>query len=362
MSLFVIAAGGTGGHMVPAHVLAEELRRRGHVVELVTDNRGLRFPGLFEHVTSHVIPSGTPGRGGLLALPGVLMRILAGRRAARALFRRSKPSVVIGFGGYPALPALLGAIAAGIPTIVHEQNAVLGRVNRLLAGRVDRIATSYREVERMKPAWAAKATLVGNPTREDVIALRDQPFPATDGLLRLLIIGGSQGASILSQVVPAAIAALPSALRARIDVTQQCRPEDIEMVRQAYDEIGTPAHLETYIADLPARLATTHLVVARSGASTVAELTCAGRPAVLVPLATATDDHQTANCAEMVEAGGAQMITQAKFTPARVAAGLQAWLGDADALAAAAAGARSVGRPLAGAALADLALSLEHRQ
>ncbi|MGI4877983.1 MAG: UDP-N-acetylglucosamine--N-acetylmuramyl-(pentapeptide) pyrophosphoryl-undecaprenol N-acetylglucosamine transferase [Janthinobacterium lividum] len=361
MSLFVVAAGGTGGHMVPAHVLAEILRGRGHAVALVTDDRGLRFPGLFEQTASHVIPSGTPGRGGVLGWPLAFARILAGRRAARALYRRLRPAAVIGFGGYPALPAILGAIAEGVPTIIHEQNAVLGRVNRLLAAKVDHIATSYANVRRLRPAWAMKTSLTGNPTRDEVIALRDQPYPEVSRALRLLIVGGSQGASILSRVAPAAIAALPFALRERILVTQQCRPEDIDSVRRSYAAANIPAHLETYI-DVPARLADTHFVIARSGASTVAELTCAGRPALFVPLATSTDDHQTLNTEEMVQAGGATMISQAEFVPVAVTAALERWLADGSVLVTAAAAARSVGRPFAGAALADLALSMEMHQ
>lgn len=353
---FVLAAGGTGGHMVPAHVLALELKARGHAVHLVTDARGLRFPGLFEGVPRTVVESGSVARSGLMALPRVVISVLRGLSAARALFRDIRPRAVIGFGGYPALPGLLAAVSMRLPSLIHEQNAVLGRVNRLLAPRVAAIATSYPAVRGLDARWAARATLTGNPVRADVVAARATLFDADATRLRLLVTGGSQGAAILNSVVPTAVALLPLRIRQRLDVVHQGRDEDAAAMRAAYAAAGVEAIIRAYFEDLPAEIAQSHIVVARAGASTVAELTVAGRPAVLVPLPIAADDHQADNARAMAGAGGAVMVRQADFTPQRLADILTAWLGDPAALAAAAHAARGLGRPDAAAALADLVI------
>jgi len=352
---FVLAAGGTGGHMIPAHALAEELTRRGHRVALVTDERGARIPGLFEGVQVHILPAGRLG-GGPAGWLKAVRAIFTGRAMALRLYETFRPSAVIGFGGYPALPALLAARADRIPCLVHEQNAVLGRVNRLMAGRVDAIATAYEKVDRLSASYAAKTHLVGNPVRDEVLALRDQPYPALgeDGVFRLLVTGGSQGASILSRVVPDGLGMLPEHFRRRLQVTQQCRAEDIERTRERYLALGIPADLATYIEDMPAKLGWSHLVIARAGASTIAELTAAGRPAILIPLPSATDDHQSANAREMAKAGGARTIRQDRFTPVELAKQMQKLGLDPEALANAAARARAVGRPNAASDLADL--------
>ncbi|SMF61666.1 UDP-N-acetylglucosamine-N-acetylmuramylpentapeptide N-acetylglucosamine transferase [Allosphingosinicella indica] len=376
---YVLAAGGTGGHMTPAHALAEELMRRGHRVALVTDDRGARIPGLFDGVQVHILPAGRLG-GGPVGWWKAFRKILTGRAMASRLYETFAPSAVIGFGGYPALPALLAAQRQRIPTLIHEQNAVLGRVNRLMAGRVDAIATSYDHVDRMAKAQERKAVLVGNPVRDAVIALRDQPFPALsgDGIFRLLVTGGSQGASIFAEVVPDGLALLPEAFRQRLQVTQQCRAEDIVAVRAKYARFGIPADLSTYMPDLPERLSWAHLVIGRAGASTIAELTVAGRPAILIPLPSATDDHQTANALEMAKAGGARVMRQTKlsladiadvdivpvgeerrhttgrFTPLELSRQMQKLALEPGALANAAERARALGRPDAASALADL--------
>ena len=352
---YVLAAGGTGGHMIPAHALAEELMRRGHRVALVTDERGARIPGLFDGVQVHILPAGRLG-GGPAGWLKAARNIFTGRAMAMRLYETFRPSAVIGFGGYPALPALLGGRARGIPTLVHEQNAVLGRVNRLMAGRVDAIATAYGTVDRLSKSYASKTHLVGNPVRDEVLALREQPYPplSADGVFRVLVTGGSQGATILSSVVPDGLGMLPEHFRRRLQVTQQCRAEDIEQVRAKYASLGIPADLATYMEDMPERLGWSHLVIARAGASTIAELTAAGRPAILIPLPTATDDHQTSNAREMARAGGARMISQAAFTPVELAKQMQKLGLDPDALANAAARARAVGRPNAASDLADL--------
>lgn len=357
---YVLAAGGTGGHMVPAAALAVELTRRGHRVALVSDERGVRFPDLFDGIQTHVLPAGRLS-GGPIGWLKAGRQMLAGRSMAIELYKTFRPAAVIGFGGYPALPALLAAFAQKVPTIVHEQNAVLGRVNRLVAGSVHAIATSYEQVDRLKDKHVPKTHLVGNPVRDSVLVLRDRPYPQLDaeGIFRVLVTGGSQGASVLSQVVPDGLALLPVAFRRRMQVTHQARIEDIDAVRAKYAEHGIPAEIATYLPDLPDRLAWAHVVIARAGASTIAELTAAGRPAILVPLPGATDDHQTANCREIVSAGGGRMIAQSQFTAAELAKQIQKLGLDPAALANAAARARSCGRPFAVRDMADLVESID---
>lgn len=356
---YVVAAGGTGGHMMPAHALAEELMARGHRVALVTDDRGARIPGLFDQVQVHVLPAGrlTGGPAGWMR---AARSILVGRSMALRLYETFRPSAVVGFGGYPAFPALLAARRDRIATAIHEQNAVLGRVNRLMAGRVDAVATAFPEVQRLPRSAQERVELVGNPVRSDVVAIRELPFPplAPDGIFRLLVTGGSQGAAILSSVVPEGLALLPEHFRRRLQVTQQCRSEDIESARARYADLGIPAELATYMEDLPQRLAWSHLVIARAGASTIAELTVAGRPAILIPLPGATDDHQSANAREMARTGGARMIRQSAFTPVELAKQMQKLALDPEALANAAARSRSLGRPNAAQALADLVVRI----
>ena len=352
---YVLAAGGTGGHLTPAFALAHELDRRGHHVALITDARGSELPGKPDFLTAHVLPAGRFGKNPL-AWPKGIMAVLEGRNMALRLYDSFAPSAVVGFGGYPALPALLAARSAGIPAVIHEQNAVLGRVNRLLAGRVDAIATAYPEVDRLKEKHALKVHLVGNPVRPDVLALRDEPFPAftADGLLRVLVTGGSQGARVLSEVVPDGLAMLAPALRSRLQVTQQCRAEDLDAVRARYASHGIPAELGTYFEDMQARLADAHLFIGRAGASTIAELTAVGRPAILVPLPIATDDHQAANVREIVKAGGARSIRQHNFTAKELAKQINALAQRPETLATAAHGAWNCGRPNAARDLADL--------
>lgn len=356
---FVLAAGGTGGHLIPAFALAAELHSRGHHVALITDERGAAIPGKPDFLPAHVLPAGRFGKNPL-GWPKGVSAVLEGRSMALRLFESFQPSAIVGFGGYPALPALLAATAAGLPSVVHEQNAVLGRVNRLLAGRVNAIATSYESVDRLKPKHAHKVHLVGNPVRAEVLALREQDFPAftEESLLRILVTGGSQGASILSQIVPDGLAMLPPALRQRLQVTQQCRAEDLEAVRKRYAEHDIPAELGTYFEDMHTRLADAHLFIGRAGASTIAELTAVGRPAILVPLPIATDDHQAANTREMVKAGGARMIRQDAFQPKELAKQIQVMAMNPQSLANAAHCAFNCGRPDAAQALADLVESM----
>ena len=356
---YVLAAGGTGGHLIPAFALATELRGRGHHVALITDERGANIPGKPDFLTAHVLPAGRFGKNPL-GWPAGISAVLEGRRMALRLFEAFEPSAIVGFGGYPALPALLAATSAKLPSIIHEQNAVLGRVNRLLAGRVDAIATSCDKVDRLKPKHAAKVHCTGNPVRAEVLALREQDFPAftEEGLLRVLVTGGSQGARVLSDVVPDGLAMLPPALRQRLQVTQQCHPEDLEAVRARYANHDIPAELGTYFEDMHERLADAHLFIGRAGASTIAELTAVGRPAILVPLPIATDDHQAVNTREMVKAGGARMIRQEAFSAKELAKQIQAMAMNPASLANAAHCAFNCGRPDAARDLADLVESM----
>lgn len=353
---YVLAAGGTGGHLIPAFALARELEERGHHVALITDARGAAIPGRPAALTAHVLPAGRISGWNPLGWLRGLAAIAEGRRMALRLFDSFEPSAVVGFGGYPALPALLAATSANIPTVIHEQNAVLGRVNRFLAGRVDAIATAYAHVDRLAEKHEAKVHLVGNPVREEVLSLRDEPFPpfTEEGLLRILVTGGSQGARVLSEVVPDGLAMLPLALRSRLQVTQQCRPEDIDVVRKRYADHEIPAELGTYFEDMASRLADAHLFIGRAGASTVAELTAVGRPAILIPLPIATDDHQAANVREIVAAGGARAVRQDRFTAAELAKQIQAMALHPETLGNAAHAAWNCGYPNAATDLADL--------
>mgnify|MGYP002628303900 FL=1 len=352
---FVLAAGGTGGHMLPAFALATELERRGHHVALITDERGAQIPGRPDFLTMHVLPAGRFGKNPLKWIAGA-KAVWEGRNMAIRLFESFQPSAVVGFGGYPAFPALWAATAMGIPSVVHEQNAVLGRVNRLLAGKVDAIATAYPQIERLKPKYTGKVHLVGNPVRAEVLALREEEFPALgeEGLFRVLVTGGSQGARVLSEVVPDGLAMLPPALRQRLQVTQQCRPENLDAVRTRYSNHEIPAELGTYFENMAARLGDAHLFIGRAGASTIAELTAVGRPAILIPLPIATDDHQAANTREMVKAGGARMVRQDQFTAKELAKQIKAIADSPEGLNKAAHAAFNCGRPNAVRDLADL--------
>lgn len=348
----VLATGGTGGHVFPARALAAELMLRGHAVAVVTDMRGSAFEN---EIRTWRIRAATLG-GSPAALVRGTCEIGVGTLQAWRLLGRLRPSAVVGFGSYASLPTMVAAGWCRTPSILHEQNAVLGRANRYLAGRVDRIATSFPEVEGVGKRDRAKLVLTGNPVRAAVSALGAAPYagPKAGALLDLLVVGGSQGARVFSEVVPAAIARLPEAVRARIRLVQQCRPEDIDGARRAYEALGFPAELSTFFDDMPARLADAHLVVARAGASTVAELTASGRPAILVPYPHATDDHQTANAQALDEAGAAWIMPQQAFGADSLAARLETAINLPTSLEKAAAAARALGHPDAARALADV--------
>ena len=351
----VLAAGGTGGHMFPAEALAGELTARGCRVALVTDRRGRGFADRLPAVETHRISAGGLAGSGLLRRARSALELAVGLFQARGLINRLAPQVAIGFGGYASVPTMLAAHRAGLPTILHEQNAVLGRANRLLAGRATRIATSFAAMPgaTLDPG---KVVVTGNPVRAAVAAVGDLPYPALDpgAPVRLLVLGGSQGARVFSRVVPAAVALLPPRVRARLRLVQQCRPEDLEAVRAAYERLGVPAELATFFNDVPGHLAAAHLAIARAGASTVAELAAAGRPAILVPFPFAADDHQAANARCAGETGGAWPMPEPTFTAEALARRLQSLIAEPEALARAAAAARAAGRRDAAMRLADL--------
>lgn len=352
---FMLAAGGTGGHFFPAEALARELLDRGYPVTLVTDRRGQAFGGTLEQVPVHRIHSAPPGAG-FVNKAKAAVQMGVGLLQARALMRHLTPAAVVGFGGYPSVPTVFAAVHSGVPALIHEQNAVLGRANRMLAPGVRHLAVAFPEVSGLRDADRAKLVRTGNPVRPAIAALRDAGYaaPSADGPIHLLVMGGSQGARVLSEVLPAAITQLPEGLRARLHLSQQCRPEDLESVRAAYAGAGLGGlELDSFFHDVPQRLAACHLAVTRAGASTVAELTCLGRPALLVPYPHAMDDHQTANARQLDAAGAAWMIPQPDFTAATVAARLASLLAAPDTLAATAASAHDWGTADAAARLAD---------
>jgi len=351
----LLAAGGTGGHLFPAEALAAALATRGVAVELATDARAVGYGGKFPVRAVHMIPSATPRGPFGYAQAGAVISL--GVAKAYGLLGRLRPAAVVGFGGYPSIPAVLAAGLRRIPSVIHEQNGVMGRANRLLAPRVTAIATSFAGVVDADPALAAKATRTGNPLRPAVLAaIAPYAPPEPNGPLRLLAFGGSQGARIMSDVVPPAVERLDPAVRARLSVVQQARPEDLERVRATYARLGVAAEVAPFFQDLPARIAAAHLVVSRSGASTVAELAALGRPAALVPLPHALDQDQLANARVLEAAGGAILLRQDVFTPERLDQEIAALAANPARLAAMASGARSAGAPDAADRLADLVM------
>ncbi|WP_428697822.1 undecaprenyldiphospho-muramoylpentapeptide beta-N-acetylglucosaminyltransferase [Stappia sp.] len=353
---FLLTAGGTGGHLFPAQALAGELVRRGHVVELATDHRVSDYGSDFPARAVHVISSATLGGRSPVALARTAWKLGKGLLQARALIRRLRPDAVVGFGGYPTFPPMFAAFLGGVPSVLHEANAVMGRANRMLAGRASAVATSFPLVGEAAGDHAAKSVRTGNPVREAVIAASGMAYsvPRAGGPFALLVFGGSQGARFFSQVMPAALECLDPETRGRLSLVQQCRAEDIDTVRAACDRLGVTAELAPFFSDMPARIAGAHLVLCRSGASSVSELAVIGRPSVLVPLPHALDNDQGRNAEVLARAGGAWPVDQAELSPERLAA-LFAELMDApERLAQAAEAARAAGRPDAVSLLADL--------
>ncbi|MDT3688052.1 MAG: undecaprenyldiphospho-muramoylpentapeptide beta-N-acetylglucosaminyltransferase [Pseudorhodoplanes sp.] len=354
--LVLLAAGGTGGHLFPAEALSAALLRHGAEVALATDARAAKFGDRFSQV--HVIPSATLRGRDPISLARTAGTLAFGVAKAFAMLGRVQPSVVVGFGGYPSVPPLLAAGLRKIPTVIHEQNAVMGRANKFLAPRVTAIATGFAGVTDRDPPLAAKTTHVGNPVRPAVIDAASTPYdiPKSDGAFRVLVFGGSQGARIMSEIVPPAVARLDEHLKMRLRIVQQAREEDLPAVREAYAQAGVKADVAPFFGDLPARMADAHLVISRSGASTVAELAAIGRPAILVPLPHALDQDQAANAAVLEEAGGAIRLLQPDFTPGRLATDMADLAGDPERLANMAKSAKSAGTLDAAARLAELVL------
>jgi UDP-N-acetylglucosamine--N-acetylmuramyl-(pentapeptide) pyrophosphoryl-undecaprenol N-acetylglucosamine transferase len=351
----VIAAGGTGGHFFPAEALAAELLARGHRVALMTDARsgGLASPTFSACERFVLSGAGIAGRGARRAARAILA-LAAGTWQAWAILARLDAAALIGFGGYPSVaPVLATRLLRRRPRVLlHEQNAVLGRANRALSRYADWLGLSFAATA-LVPAGVA-TWVTGNPVRPAISAIADAAYAPPRKEIRLLVVGGSLGARVFSDIVPAALAALPAPLRGRLRVAQQCRADDVARVRAAYDSIGISADLAPFFGDVAALLAGAHLLIGRAGASTVAELATVGRPAILVPLPSAIDDHQSANARALADEGGAWLMPQPAFTPEALAARLEALLGDPDALARAAARAAMQGRADAAARLADL--------
>lgn len=352
----VIAAGGTGGHLFPAAAFAEEMRRRDWRVLLMTDARGRRYAENFPAERVEDVPAASLTANPIKAIPA-LLKIARGVRAANARFRELKPALVAGFGGYPSFPALMAARGQKIPILIHEQNAVLGRVNRAMAGSAAAVACGFERLDRLPAKARERKHVVGNPVRLPILAVREKAYPEAPagGRLNVLVIGGSQGARLFGEVVPAAIEMLPAELRARLDVSQQAREEQVNAVRQAYVQAGVKAEIAPFFSDMGERLARAHLVISRAGASSVTELQAAGRPAILIPFAAAADDHQTANAEGLTGVGAADVLSETQFEPIALAALLLQRLSDPHGLAVRAAAARAAGKPEAANALADLA-------
>ncbi len=353
----LLAAGGTGGHLFPATALAQELARRGFAVELATDERAEQYGSDFPARAVYRVPSATFISRAPLAVMKTLLRLGKGFVRARRLLEMVQPHVVIGFGGYPTLPPLLAARSLGIPTVLHEQNAVMGRANRLLSRFADVIALSFASTKYLHGGAEKRAEVTGNPVRDSVASYRDVPYvPAVEEAdrLYLLIFGGSQGAHFFSEALPAALKKMPSPLRWRLNVVQQVRPEDLSSVRKAYDDASITAKLAPFFRDLPERIASAHLVVSRAGASTVAELTAIGRPALLVPLPHAIDNDQLENARRLEDAGGGWCMHQSGLSPERLSEELERLLGAPDMLAKAAAKSRAMGNVHAVKKLADI--------
>ena len=369
----LLAAGGTGGHVFPAEALASELMDRGFRLGLVTDKRGKAYGGaLGELETHHILAGGIAGKSVPARIKSV-MELGLGTWQAWRLLKDLRPDAVVGFGGYASVPTMMAASFTAIPTAIHEQNALLGkpiqvggfnallgRANRLLAGRVKAIATSFADTRGFPLGADQKITLTGMPVRAPIAAKADTPYPVSEGdaPLGILVLGGSQGATVLSEVVPAALGKLPDEIKARLDVTQQCREEDMSMVKKAYGESGIRAHLATFIDDVPERMAKCHVVISRAGASTVAEALTVGRPSILVPYPFAADDHQSYNAQAVDAAGAGWIMPQDTFTADNLAMRLDSLLGLPAVLEKSARCARDLGRADAAKLLADMVAGL----
>jgi len=354
----LVAAGGTGGHLFPAEALAHALISRGYAVDLATDTRAEKYGQAFPARNIYAIPAATPTGGGAASKAFAIATLGRGVVSSFALLRRVRPAVVVGFGGYPTVPPLVAASLLQIPAVLHEQNAVMGRANKFLARRVQRIATGF-PLSRASEFILEKCVVTGNPLRPAVLEAAKRPFPSFEnGALNVLVTGGSQGAKVFSDIVPAAIEALTPEERARVRLVQQARGEDRDRVLEIYERIGFAADVEPFFKDLPARIGAAHLLIARSGASTVAEVAAIGRPAILVPFPHALDADQAANAAELARTGAVDVIDQKVFTVERLTELLRAALNDPQGLTKRAEAAKSAGILDAAERLADIVVGL----
>jgi len=354
----ILAAGGTGGHMMPAEAVADILQEKGYRVSLVTDKRGEAISNVMTDIDKYVLNASSHMGGGLLSKIKSLVSLMSSTLHVRSQFRREKPTVVVGFGGYPSLPAVLAARSMGIPYVLHEQNAVLGRVNRWMAKKAQVIALSVENTKRVPEGVPTIVT--GNPVRKLISKLSNIAYalPLGAGDIRMFVMGGSQGARILSDVIPAAIASLSKEIQGRLDVLHQARPEDVDRVRHAYADANVKAEVKAYFEDVGSILLRTQLVIARAGASTLAELAAMGRPAILVPLAIAADDHQTANAKIVSDAKGGWVYAEKEFTVTALAERLQKMLKDMGELRDGSDGIRTIARLNAAEDLAALVINI----
>lgn len=356
----VLAAGGTGGHLFPAEALAGVLLRRGCKVDLITDRRGQSFSERLPQVTVHMVTSGgLAGKGALQKAKGAL-QLLRGLMQCRALMRRLNPHVAVGFGGYASIPPILAAQQCEIRTVLHEQNAVAGRANRFLAKRASKIAVSFEKVKMLEKVPASKLALTGNPVRPAIARIGELPYRAPRGAeeIRLLAFGGSQGARVFSEQIPAAITLLSAQVRDRLRIVQQCRAEDLDKAESVYRNVGLKVELKPFFDDMPARLSAAHLVICRAGASSIAELTAAGRPGLIVPLPNSIDDHQVANARAIEALGGGWVLLQSNFAPAAIAERLTTIFAQPERLEQVAEIARALGNRDAAERLADVVTGL----
>ena len=358
---FVLAAGGTGGHLFPAQALAEELTRRGYAIHLMTDERVRDYGKSFPAAETHIVPSATLSLSKPWLVPGRALRLYGGYRAARAILKRVQPRAVIGFGGYPSFPPIMAAARLGIPSCVHDQNAVMGRANRVLARWADAVASSFPDLKGLPRQAAKKLTITGNPVRDIALAEKASPYPAF-GRFNLLVFGGSQGAQFFGEFMPKVFAAMSAEDRAGIRLTQQVRAENMEAVERAYKDLGLDCELAPFFMDMPKRIAGAHLVVCRSGASTIAELGVIGRPAIMVPLPHALDNDQLRNAESFAAAGAGWVRPQAELEPKAFAQFLTSLRSQQGQLQQAAAAALGHGKPDAAQRLADLAEKLAGKQ
>jgi UDP-N-acetylglucosamine--N-acetylmuramyl-(pentapeptide) pyrophosphoryl-undecaprenol N-acetylglucosamine transferase len=352
--LAVVAAGGTGGHLFPAQALSEALAARGWRIVLATDERGAAYAGSFSAEERIPLSAATYKPGDPVGLLKAALAIGRGVGQAMSAFRRLDPDIVVGFGGYPSVPSLLAALATGRRTMIHEQNAVMGRANRMLAPMVTEVACAFPTLKKASPKVAARAHVVGSPVRPEIRAIAGRPYAPPAGEIRILITGGSQGARLLSETTPRAIARLPEALRARLSVQQQTRPESADVARAIYQEAMVKAEIAPFFRDMASRLAETHLMIGRSGSSTVCEIAAVGRPSILIPLKVALDDDQGENARLLVEVGAAEMLREDAFTVESLAGLIETLVGDPARLEKMANAAKSVARIDAADRLADL--------